>query len=408
MMEKKGYWFALKSNVYVEFKEKRILLYDTERGENIETEQEENIALIVRLYEPENLGVILVKDELETAVGVFIQEIINKKMGDLININENLPKPIRLVPILNLQKDIDKHRQHEDNRIFLGKNISKYLLELNVYLNETCDNTCKECHEYNKQFHCCIANIDNKELSTENLQAIFEQLHYFPIKTINILGGDILKYAHLEELCRLSASYPKVLHFYMHYTIYQKHKLIDSQQLELIVTFPIRRKRFQEIWQLVKRENTQIHFIVEDEEQYDMTENLLSSFNIVKYEIHPFFTGSNLEFFDKNIFLAKEDILSRILSMREIFRNQKLNSNFFGTLYILQDGAVKANINTSILGNIGTDKILDIIYKELTVNTAWRVVRDSQPCNECIYQFFCPAPSNYERAIRQNNLCHLK
>lgn len=94
--------------------------------------------------------------------------------------------------------------------------------------------------------------------------------------------------------------------------------------------------------------------------------------------------------------------------MREIFRNQKLNSNFFGTLYILPDGSVKANINTSILGNIGTDKILDIIYQELTVNTAWRVVRNSQPCSECIYQFFCPAPSDYERAIGQNNLCQLK
>lgn len=80
-MEKKGYWFALKSNVYVEFKEKRILLYDTERGENIETEQEENIALIVRLYEPENLGVILVKDELETAVGVFKKKEFSRNMA---------------------------------------------------------------------------------------------------------------------------------------------------------------------------------------------------------------------------------------------------------------------------------------------------------------------------------------
>ena len=99
MMEKKSFWFAWKSNVYVEFKEKRILLYDTKFGENIETEQEENIALIVRLYEPENLGVILIQDELQTDVGVFIHEIIDKKMGDLINIKENLPKPVRLVPI---------------------------------------------------------------------------------------------------------------------------------------------------------------------------------------------------------------------------------------------------------------------------------------------------------------------
>ncbi len=91
----------------------------------------------------------------------------------------------------------------------------------------------------------------------------------------------------------------------------------------------------------------------------------------------------------------------------EIFRNQKLNSNFFGKLYVLPDGSVKANMNSTILGNINTNSLLEIIYLELHKNTAWRKVRDEEPCNACLYQFLCPAPSNYEMVISEPNLCNI-
>jgi len=94
--------------------------------------------------------------------------------------------------------------------------------------------------------------------------------------------------------------------------------------------------------------------------------------------------------------------------MREIFRNQKLNSNFFGILHILPDGSVKANMNAETLGNIKRDTVLDLIYKELIDNTAWRKVRNERPCTDCIYHFICPAPSNYEKAIGRQNLCRIK
>ena len=38
-MESGNYWFALKSHVYVELKEKNILLYDTKSGSRIETKK---------------------------------------------------------------------------------------------------------------------------------------------------------------------------------------------------------------------------------------------------------------------------------------------------------------------------------------------------------------------------------
>lgn len=94
--------------------------------------------------------------------------------------------------------------------------------------------------------------------------------------------------------------------------------------------------------------------------------------------------------------------------MREIFRNKKLNANDFGTFIIFPDGSVKANINTKILGNINEISILELIYRELLENTAWRVVRNNMMCNNCLYQFLCPPPSNYEKVIGIPNLCHVE
>ena len=74
----------------------------------------------------------------------------------------------------------------------------------------------------------------------------------------------------------------------------------------------------------------------------------------------------------------------------------------------MPDGVVKADMNAPAIGNIQFDNILDIIQNELISNTAWRRVRDSHPCDSCIYQFICPPLSNYERIIGQDNLCHMK
>lgn len=411
-MKLKNYWFSLKSYVYIEFKIKKILLYDTKSGYSIETTSNDVIKLVSQLYEPANLGVVMVCHELENhnpPLWAFIQEIIEKNMGDITSVELLPKKPVRLVPILNLQKDVDKHKNNINNVTFLGKNISRYILEVNIYVNNICNNKCKHCQSYSKQMHCCTSSKEgNLELSIDNLQTIFGQLRYMSVGTINILGGNIFQYNHLKNLQELSSYLPNdILHFYIHYTNYQRHEFIDSNQLDLIISFPLDKNIFHTVWSSINIKNTKVHFIIENEQQYNEAENLTNHYHIERFDFTPFFTGKNIAFFDKNIFIYKNDLFSTTLSMREIFRNQKLNANFFGGLYILPDGTIKANMNTSSLGNINTDEILNIAYKELIENTAWRTIRNSKPCSECVYQFICPPPSDYERIIRKNNLCHI-
>jgi pseudo-rSAM protein len=183
--------------------------------------------------------------------------------------------------------------------------------------------------------------------------------------------------------------------------------LTDALQLELIVNFPLNEAVLKKICSIVNKEKTSLHFIVENEEQYEKVEEIAADMNLEKYTVIPVYTGENFDFFKENMFLDREDIFSETIPMRKIFRNQKLNSNDFGTLYILPDGRVKANINAESVGNIWSNDVLYLLYREIMENTAWRKIRDSKPCNECLYQFFCPAPSDYERAIGRENLCHV-
>lgn len=49
-----------------------------------------------------------------------------------------------------------------------------------------------------------------------------------------------------------------------------------------------------------------------------------------------------------------------------------------------------------------------MIYREMIEGHSWLRIRNQEPCCSCIYQWFCPSPSNYELAIGRSNLCHIK
>jgi pseudo-rSAM protein len=68
---------------------------------------------------------------------------------------------------------------------------------------------------------------------------------------------------------------------------------------------------------------------------------------------------------------------------------------------------VYADVNQTPLGTID-DTVYSIVYKEFTDGKSWFKVRNLTPCKDCIFQWLCPSPSNYEIAIGRPNLCHVK
>ncbi len=412
--QQKKYWFFIYPYVFVSYEnQKKILLYNTQDGQNVEFESEICKELIIKVYDKLNLGVVLLDTKYiqDSECNEFILTLINKRIGNVLDVIEGAPKPIKLVPILNLQRDID--RLKADGEMSIGVGLMNYLTEINIYINGKCNINCPYCNDYYKQAISCTRSNDDVILSPKEIKNIFYQIGHAPIGEINLLGGDISAYPFWKELHEITEEYKSRLHYWLHFKQIKENglffKIDDVSKISVIVNFPVNEREFANQMIVLKmKNNVGFHFFVENELHYNMVEKWVEEFKIREYHIIPFYTDANLAFFQENVFLEKTDIFSEIVAQRTIFCNQKLNSNFFGKLYIFPNGSVKASTNTEVIGNIYNDSVLKSIYNEMDINTAWRRIRDEEPCNLCLCQYLCPSPSNYEAVIGKTNLCHVK
>jgi len=403
------YWFFLESHIYVSIKSCAMLLYDTHTGKSLYVESMVAIQLVNKIYEDENLGSIgLTSSDLaDPETRDFVDKVVMKGMGKLLNQHTQPVKPVILLPILSLNLDVEKFKDKENVDLFLVRDISKYLLDANIVLNNSCQQQCRHCPNYCKQFFCCSKEESPESLSQDSLVNLLRQISYFPVRTINITGGDIYHYQNLEVFNTSNKDGKKVFNFYVHYLNYQENPYIDNQNIHLIINTPVNTDKLHKVYSLTKEKDVKYHLVVENEEQYDELESTMTVLGIEDFEVHPYYNGHNIQFFEENVYLSKEDIVATSISMREIFRNQKLNANSFGSLYILPNGDIKANLNEETIGHLAKDRIIDVINHEMMQNTAWRKVRSSEPCQNCVYQYLCPPLSNYERVLHRQNLCHV-
>jgi len=177
--------------------------------------------------------------------------------------------------------------------------------------------------------------------------------------------------------------------------------------MEIFVTFPLEAHYINNIAFLSKQKNTKIIFEITSEEDYNQAEGLISKYAIENFAYKPLYNRENQDFFMENTYLTKDDIFSDIVPQRIIFAHQKLNTNFFGKIHLLPNGDIKAHPLKDVLGNYKQEPLVKILEKEIVTNTAWRIIREQTPCNECLYQFLCPSPSDYEWALNKSNLCNV-
>lgn len=413
MNEMDKMWLYIKPHVFVSKGNDNgmMLLYNTLSGDYMKIDQPSIISLIDELHKKSNLGTILLESvEIKDAgLSDFINETKAKDICGVQPYSVTTPRPIQLMPVLNLQRDIDKLKKDRDRS--LGEGILSYLTELNIFVNSKCSQKCGFCDRAYKQFSCCTMFASNGgELDEGVLQNIVSQIKCSSIGKINIFGGDILNYSLLAQLSTLLEDYRNITYCWIHYRNYQTGVLgvLKDSNVNIIVDFPVDHDVLTCCINDSTDDNQSYHFIVSSESEYSETSELIEDLGLENVEIYPLFNGSNIDFFTSNIFLTEDDILSNLISQREIFCNQTMNANSFGVMSILSDGTVYANLNSDALGNINSDSILSLIYKELEVNTSWRKIRGKAPCTNCIYRFICPPPSNYELALGRSNLCCIK
>jgi pseudo-rSAM protein len=376
------YWFTIEPYVYVNVSNNCALLYNTLDGTTLESDKVEVLNLLLEILQKENCGIVLLPNARykQKDINGFIKELRKKYMGDVIDIALSNGKPVQMLPFFNLSNNHELYKKHNFSSY---DKILKYLSEISIHVDHTTDITylIKFLKSVPGNFTVnMVGNIGDVKNGNE-LLSFFDQLP-FP-KNIICSYTDVIS---LQPTFENNFSYILLVQF-----------PVDIQQ------FALSRQRL-----LNQTLSVKYVFDVLSSGDCQQVEQLIDRFQIEKYQLNPVYTGDNIHFFEENVFLYKEDILSTSISIKDIFTNQSINIYDFGKINIMPNGDAYANVKHPPLGNIYIHSIHEIVSKEIDEGKSWLRIRNQMPCRNCVYQWLCPPPSNYEIAIDRSNLCHVK
>lgn len=394
---KNDYWFTIEPYTYVYIKSSRLLLFNTLDGAIIETEDEEVIELVKKTLSEENLSVSFFEGKrlLKKNTANFIENLRETFMGDIIDTQYSNHKPIQFVTQANVL-DIDFEKQKS---LFFSDlshmNIMPYLDEVTIVINGGLLHS-----EFTKQtwlYKETLKTLDF-QISLDIVKEIGMSLKGSNVTTVNIIGADVTAHSEINEI----VSFFKTLPFKVEYIQYAGVGKYDYATSIILDTKQLAKLDFH-----FNNDNVTYLFIVETDGDIEFLQLFVEENGIEHYKVIPYFTNDNLDFFEENVYLNKDDLENEPQKLNDIFAKRFINLNSFGKLFIAVNGDVYSNLFAKPLGTF-KNSFKDIMIKELSSeNSAWRNVRKAAPCCDCIYQWLCPSPSNYEQAIGKSNLCHV-
>ena len=406
----KKFWFYIESYVFLSLKKNMAVLYNTLNGEIFEITDSDILKIIRRLNTKKNHQIIMITEqELQISkINEFVNSLRNNYMGDLLDVSFSQKKPIQLIPYIKIHKDIHYLKENQNQSTDTG--IKNYLHELTIYFDNACSLNCSICKDAFKQFTCCTKSISNEVI---DLHKILGFLDVFKKQSllINIIGSQKNLLEFLENSNNKMGEYFSY-NWYVH--ILNINKGIESFtkfekfKMHVIINEP-GNKKYTEYIQIIRNSNLKVvyKFLIQNELDYINTEKLIQQHEIVEYQIQPYFNGENNNFFKQNVFLNKEDLAENKSTFKDILTNNKINKNYFGRLYILNNGDVQSNLHSKKLGQIDSD-VKEMLFSELDSQRSWRKLRKNCfPCKSCAYNLICPPISDLEQSIETNNLCNI-
>jgi len=388
------FWFHLNSDTFLWREKHTALIYNAKTGNGFSLRiRGELKEIIEQLLDLNNLYCItLSQGQIENkCVSEFIKKIKDTSSGNLIEAEEEKKRPIFLVPLLNLQSDIDRLKKLPQKSF--GKNITTYLWQLHVHL---------------------VAD-DKKFLSFPKLKNFLFTIWGSSVNKIYLLGSNIFSYPFIDqlidELDRMAVETIFCIPLQEFCEEIFSWRIFKSKQVRIRILVPenfdiIHIRKIAETLENIPI-NYEWEFLIISVQTYEKAMAIIDELHLEDFQIIPYYNGKNLEFFEDNVYLTEEDLQNPGLKKREVFAHQVLNTNDFGKLHILPDGKIYASLYHKPLGTIDDD-VRELIYKEMDKGTSWRRKRDMKPCSDCVYRWLCPSPSDYELAIDKTNLCHVK
>ena len=397
-MEKK-YWIFIYPHVFIYNKHGKSLFYNSDTGDSIFCETNSKI---LELCEPDNMYSVIIDETFLIKDSVF-NEIISKCFGELIPFSKDRIKPVSIFPRCLVEKQM-----YEDyTKVDFNACLSEFT-ELTLMLTGICSLDCAGCdYAYKQRLWCHKKPL---ELPFKKIKNFLKFIPFSSLGQINLVGGDIFSYHHIEELFSFLEQFSLKKRFIIYYKLlpdYMDKLSVFSQKdftLELLLDPLFDKNLLIKIINQLTLYNVNFVMSVFSVEDYKNATNLASDNNI-EVDIIPIFNGENYSFFENNVFIDGNDILNSSPTMKNIFAHQLINTNTFGKLIVFPDGEIYANVNRNSLGSIGDD-IYKIIYSQLSEGSDWRSIRNNHICSDCLLQWLCPSPSGYNDILNKDNLCH--
>jgi len=400
------YWLTLFPDVFLWKTRDDILIYNSKNKKFCHILNHPVIEKYIgALHDLDNLFTVEVTErEINNpVVKTWIEKIIAIGAGQLLTQSENILRPVSFFPLLNLQNDINHIRWM--HKIGINGSIINTLQEIIIHLTGSTSGNLL----FAKQTIYPLPSFAS--IPIKDLINFLQSCKGGWLQKINLVGN-VIGYAQLEEFgAWLDEHIPEWTVVQLASDIITNKELIDKlrivKQLTVICDDLSLLDKVTSTLKLYPDLNHTYIFPLTSEEMHEQIITETEKYKITDCSIVPLFNGENIAFFEKYVYTTGDDFQEIQLSKREVFAHQALNTNFFGKLIVLPDGKVYANLNHEALGTIN-EPIYDLLYREMDTGDSWRMIRDSKPCSDCVYQWLCPSPSNYELIIGKNNLCHIK
>lgn len=345
----------------------------------------------------------------EEALKQFVCRVRDTFSGDCVKCEDTQTTPFLFKPMLFLNSDI--RTKEEGNKESLGEHVIQNLSEVTLYASAICTQGCKHCKNYFRQMNHCTCSPQGT-LQREDYERILQLFQIIGIQRVNfIAGGDPIYHEDCLHYLHAFADSNFKKHLCLDYTFFRESYLKLSSKTHTFLDISVHSENWNNRLMKDMKIETDVpicwHFIVSDEAEMKKlnTESIPEN---AHFQIHPFYTGKNIDFFRQYVFIDMENWTEEPVCLNAIYRHKVLNDNFFGKLSIVPSGDVYANVNYPPIGNIKEVSLKELVYREVTKQQAWLTTRhDVEPCRHCINKDLCPSLSNYELVTGRNNLCHI-
>ncbi len=418
-MKSDTYWFYIEPFVHIEITKSAYLLYNSLNFTYITGVYPEIKNMLTELTHNNSVIKISNNSIKDIKLKEFFEKVKMNYMGDYFPTSFSGAKPVQIAPnheVIPKKIDVNMEVLHQADRYKLLEKLNK----ITLYINS--EPTDKSLYDFSFNQFLCNINIGEtyNELKYNKSEEILKSLYDSEISEINILGGNILKYSNLKLLTEYLNKLGKQTNYYFKYKDLLDTKKNETFQniskessiLKVLVENSYSQKEIKIVndYLLINNINTNFIFLITNKKDFNEAEKTINNLKIKNSQYLPLYIKGEFEFFKEAVFIDEVDIMGLENNQINIFQNQVINMLDFGSLLFMPDGNCYTNINSEPIGNIYNKSVYQLIYNCLTKQDKdWFLTRNKiEPCKKCMFNALCPPISNYERVIKQYNLCSVK